>query len=181
MIHTEKQITEMSLLALMKDYAIYNLWANTQLVEWLKTKPAELMKREVASSFPSINETLHHIEQTQKWWMKNMQQVKEESIELQWGQKYNGAIEDTFNELLNQSKEFVEYANSLNDESLQEECAFAIPYVGDFNRPRFEMIQHCMNHSTYHRGQVITIGRNVGLTDAPMTDYMYYLLMVKSY
>ncbi|MFB6801427.1 DinB family protein [Peribacillus butanolivorans] len=31
-----------------------------------------------------------------------------------------------------------------------------------------------MNHSTYHRGQIITIGRNVGLTDAPMTDFNIY-------
>jgi uncharacterized damage-inducible protein DinB len=31
-----------------------------------------------------------------------------------------------------------------------------------------------MNHSTYHRGQIITIGRNLGFTDAPMTDYNFY-------
>ncbi|WP_315819131.1 DinB family protein [Paraflavitalea speifideaquila] len=36
-----------------------------------------------------------------------------------------------------------------------------------------------MNHSTYHRGQVVTIGHQVGLKDAPITDYMFYLLKVK--
>src|SRR5262249_46343090 len=81
--------------------------------------------------------------------------------------------------LIKQSEEFVAYVNSLADVSLQESCSFSIPTVGDFNRSAFEIIQHCMNHSTYHRGQIVTIGRNVGLNDAPMTDYMVYLLMAK--
>jgi len=36
-----------------------------------------------------------------------------------------------------------------------------------------------MSHSTYHRGQIITIGRNLGMTDAPMTDFNFYLLTAK--
>jgi uncharacterized damage-inducible protein DinB len=38
---------------------------------------------------------------------------------------------------------------------------------------------HCMNHSTYHRGQIVTMGRNLGFTDAPMTDYNFYNVMAK--
>lgn len=41
-------------------------------------------------------------------------------------------------------------------------------------KPRYEFLHHCLNHSTYHRGQVVTIGRNVSLCDAPMTDFNYY-------
>ncbi len=88
-------------------------------------------------------------------------------------------MEEVFAGLVAQSETLAAYAQSLNVESLQEQCPFSIPYVGDFVRPRFEMIQHTVNHSTYHRGQIVTIGRNVGLTDAPMTDYMFYLLMAK--
>src|SRR5690242_11895194 len=46
---------------LMKNYANYNLWANTTLVRWLKSKPAAELEQEVASSFPSIKLTLLHI------------------------------------------------------------------------------------------------------------------------
>jgi len=38
-----------------------------------------------------------------------------------------------------------------------------------------DMIHHCMNHSTYHRGQLITIGRQAGLQDPPRTDFIYYV------
>jgi uncharacterized damage-inducible protein DinB len=52
-------------------------------------------------------------------------------------------------------------------------------FVGEICRPRVELLQHCLNHSTYHRGQIVSIGHQVGLKDAPMTDYMYYVLRVK--
>ena len=41
--------------------------------------------------------------------------------------------------------------------------------------PQFYFIQHCMNYRIYHRGQIITIARNVGLADPPMTDLTAFL------
>jgi uncharacterized damage-inducible protein DinB len=51
---------------------------------------------------------------------------------------------------------------------------FTSPWA-EATRGRFDFIQHAMNHSTYHRGQLVTIGRNLGYIDAPMTDYNFYL------
>ena len=39
----------------------------------------------------------------------------------------------------------------------------------------WEMIMHCMNHSTYHRGQIVTILREGGVTTIPSTDLIAYL------
>lgn len=166
----------MNLAALLEDYAAYNVWANKQLVEWLKTKPSDVMDRDVPSSFPSLKHTLVHIWDTEKWWLGTLQQLNPES---NYGRVFSGALQEVFDGVVNQSEEFAAYVRSLTEASLLEECPFSIPYVGDFVRSRFEMIQHAMNHSTYHRGQLVTIGRNVGLEDAPMTDYMFYLLMAK--
>lgn len=166
----------MNLATLIADYAAYNLWANKQLVDWLKTKPAEALEREIPSSFSSVKQTLVHIWDTETWWLGTLRQTNPES---NYGRVFEGEPEEVFEGLLAQSEDFAVYAQSLTETALQERCPFSIPYVGDFVRSRFELIQHCMNHSTYHRGQVVTIGRNVGLTDAPMTDFMFYLLMAK--
>jgi len=32
-----------------------------------------------------------------------------------------------------------------------------------------------MNHGTFHRGQLVTMGRSLGLTDPPKTDFIHYL------
>ena len=168
--------TEMTLGSLIKDYVYYNLWANERLIDWLKTKPVALMDSMVPSSYSSIKCTLVHIWDCQKWWLGVLQLLQPE---MKYGQVYKGSIEEVFDGLVIQSEEIVSYVNALDEEELEESCPFAIPTVGDFNQRRLEILQHCMNHSTYHRGQIVTIGRNVGLTDAPMTDYMFYLLMVK--
>jgi uncharacterized damage-inducible protein DinB len=37
------------------------------------------------------------------------------------------------------------------------------------------IIHHVMNHSTYHRGQLVTMGRELGFMDPPKTDFMQYI------
>lgn len=167
---------ETTLATLLRNYASYNLWANTQLVHWLKTKPVESMAQEVPSSFPSLRLTLLHIWQTQAWWLGNLQQVQSDFV---YGQPFHGSMEAVFDGIVEQSEAFVAFVESLSDSTLQENYGFSIPTVGEFAISGFEIIQHCMNHSTYHRGQLITIARNLGFTDAPMTDYMFYLLMAQ--
>lgn len=37
------------------------------------------------------------------------------------------------------------------------------------------MVQHCTNHSTYHRGQLITLARQLGIKkEVPSTDLLYF-------
>jgi uncharacterized damage-inducible protein DinB len=167
---------ELSLAYLVKDYADFNLWANTKLVEWLKTKPPEKMEQEVPSSFPSLKKTLVHIWDTERFWLSV---VKEEPPKPSFRQKgFDGTNDDVFNGILSHSEEFAKYVNSLSEASLIKDCYLDTQWVKG-TRPKFEYIHHCMNHSTYHRGQAVTIGRNVGLTDAPMTDYNFYNFMVR--
>ena len=45
------------------------------------------------------------------------------------------------------------------------------------NFPKFEYLQHLIIHTTYHRGQIVTIGHNVGVTSAPMMDYNFWNVM----
>jgi uncharacterized damage-inducible protein DinB len=44
---------------------------------------------------------------------------------------------------------------------------------------RYEYIMHVINHSTYHRGQIITMARTLGITNGiPGTDYNFFHLPV---
>jgi len=78
---------------LMKNYANYNLWANTTLVNWLKTKPAALLEQTVPSSFPSIKLTLLHIWQTERYWLSIIK--KEEIIKSHKKQEEEIVQEDS--------------------------------------------------------------------------------------
>jgi len=172
-----KETKQISLAFLIKDYAAYNLWTNKKIVNWLKTKPRDIVERMVPSSFPSMRLTLVHIWDVERSWLGNLLQVQTES---NYGKDYDGTLKEVFEAVVQQSEALNAYAQSLTETSLQEGCRFMVPIRwpewDEFIRPRFEIIQHCLTHSVYHRGQVIAIARNIGLTDAPNTDYMTYML-----
>jgi len=161
---------------LVADYAAYNQWANEHLVNWLRNKPVELMDQIIPSSFPSLRETLVHIWDTQRFWLAVVSKTPPPVSFRMHG--FHGTLEEVFEGIVKQSKEFTTFINSLDDNSLLEPILLETPWVNG-TQARVEFIHHCLNHSTYHRGQLITIGRNVGITDAPMTDFSFYLLYIK--
>lgn len=172
----------MNLATLLQDYAAYNYWANRQLVNWLSTKPAEQMEMEVPSSFPTIRLTLLHILKTQQFWLDVLQHKQGGYDDEDGASFYDSEAElstqDVFDQFVYQSEELAAHIQTMDEEKMQESIHLVTPWF-ESNQPQFEFIHHCMNHSTYHRGQIVTIGRNLGLTDAPMTDYNFYLLFGK--
>lgn len=165
--------TDSSLSHLMKNYVVYNLWANRKYVNWLRQKSADLLDSEIPSSFSSLKETLIHIWDTERFWLSVLQQVPHPNT---FRNGYNGTLEDVLEGIVSHSENFATYVSSLSNEQIVETVTLVTPWASG-TRPRFDFIQHCMNHSTYHRGQIVTIGRNLGITDAPMTDYNFYLMM----
>ena len=82
-------------------------------------------------------------------------------------------MDDVFKALLNTSAELAGYINTMTNTDIQDKTLIESPWFRcDFSN--FEYIMHYANHSTYHRGQVTSIGRSLGFTDAPMTDYNLY-------
>ncbi len=162
----------MTLESLIKDYAAFNLWANTETVNWLKTKPLELMEREMPSSFPTIRDTLLHIWGAEEIWLERLRLVPPTTF---LSQRFTGTVEDVFVGILKSSETFAAYVQDLPDADFQEICSFKLLNGTEDSRSRAKMIHHCMNHSTYHRGQIVTMARNFGLTDPPSTDYMKYV------
>lgn len=176
MIHTATNTSRTSLSGMANANVAWNSWANTTLLDWLETKSPELLDMEVASSFSSVRKTLRHIWNVQDWWMAAL--LGEEPA-FTFGEVYTGSVEETIEGLRISSARLVAYCESLSEEEWTATGKVAIPFTGDFDIPRFEMIQHVANHSAYHRGQVVTIGRHAGITDAPMTDYMYWHLLAR--
>ncbi|RAJ75082.1 putative damage-inducible protein DinB [Chitinophaga dinghuensis] len=165
--------------AIMQDQVNYNLWANTRLIDFLRSKEQDLMEREVASSYAGIKATLLHIWDCQDWWLINMKNG-DASAPRNIPNPNTATVAEVMEGLLAHSLEMVNYVNKMAKEKLNETCLVAIPFTGDYLIPRFQMLQQVTMHSVYHRGQVVTIGRQLGFTDAPNTDYMYYMLLGKN-
>ena len=160
----------MRLQKLMSNYAEYNQWANETLVQWLWGKPEQDYYREMPSSYPSIVLTMNHILAVEEFWYAVISKT------IPAGQRYvatEAEHGEVFSSLLQQSALLTTYISSLDEMALAEEIYIDFPWVKG-KMPRYEFIQHLFNHSTYHRGQLVSIGRQLGYSDAPMTDYNFF-------
>ena len=159
----------MSLKKLMTNYAEYNLWVNQQFVKWLTTKSEDLLHKEVPSSFSSIVKTLNHIWATEEYWYSVIAETtefdKRENVELVTAEVLNG--------LLNRSSLLAGLIKSFTEEELSQNIKIENPWF-QCDLPKYEYLMQVINHGTYHRGQIVTIGRNIGITDATITDYNFY-------
>ncbi len=131
-----------------------------------------LLVQETPSSFPTIRQTLLHIWDVESSWLEDLMGLPNTaSLE----EVFVGSSQELFAGLLGKSIEFEVFVQNLLPAELEATCTYP-RYDGTLeSRTRFEIIQHCMNHSTYHRGQLVTMARQLGLTDPPQTDYIKYL------
>ena len=158
----------------MTNYARYNAWANTSLINWLQEKPEVDYDRQAPSSYPSLTLTLNHILAVEEFWLSVVCQTTE------FNPRYLQADPDhreVFPTLLAHTTELAEYVSGLTEAACLERIHLETPWVQG-EMPRYEFLQHVFNHSTYHRGQAVTIGQQLGYTDAPMTDYNFYNMVV---
>ena len=159
----------MSFKKIMINYAAYNLWVNQQFVNWLSAKTDELLHKEVLSSYPSIIKTLNHIWETEEYWFsvitETPQPERRASTDLNKDEVFEG--------LLNTSAKLAAFITSLSDEQLLKTIKIENPWF-QCDLPVSDYLLQVVNHGTYHRGQIVTIGRNIGITDASNTDYNFY-------
>lgn len=164
--------------AIYTDIAQYNCWANERLINNFKLQPETVLDVPIQSSFSSIRETLLHLWGAEHLWLDRLQGNSPGKFPTDG---FAGSTAELFDGLLASSNEFQAFLEE------QEEAFFAVgkcnyenttgAAFSQFNR---EVIHHCMNHSTYHRGQLVTLSRKVGINTIPATDYIYYLRYKKS-
>lgn len=165
----------MSILKLMTNTANYNDWVTQQYINWLSQKTDKELNAQIPSSFPTILLTLDHIWTTQDYWVD----IITESNSFEFNPDRSGISKDEiFNGYEASSKQLAEYVNGLSETDLSKTVKIEQEYF-QCNYEKYEYIQHIINHGFYHRGQIVTVGRNVGITDAPMTDYNFYKVMTE--
>jgi uncharacterized damage-inducible protein DinB len=161
----------MSLQKLIRNYATFNSWANIKFADWLQTIDEGLLYKQIPSSFNSIDNTIQHILRVQKFWTVfiSLRDVSN----FDWSVKENQAKKNLI-ELKNQSVDMENLFLAYSNNELTEEIALNMSWAKN-KLSRYEYMIHVINHSTYHRGQVVTIARGLEITEnIPATDYNFF-------
>ena len=153
---------------ILTTYTSYNTWANIRIANLLQENNS-LLDIEVKSSFKSLRKTVHHIWDAELVWLARLEQKP-----WTWpptAQFKNPAITD----FLKTSIGFGEFVSGKDEDFISSTIDFKDSKGNSYTKKCWEMVMHCMNHSTYHRGQVITICRELGIVTLPSTDLITFL------
>jgi len=150
----------------------YNYWARDRQLEACATLSAEQLAQRLGGSFPSVGETLAHLV----------------AVEWIWHQRWVGRLPN--------KNEFTEYTAAtsadlatvrarwqavesdmraflagLTDTDLRKPFTYTNLSGKSCTYALWQMLLHVANHQTYHRGQVTTLLRQLGVA-APAVDFL---------
>jgi uncharacterized damage-inducible protein DinB len=137
----------------------YTIWANHRVMRGCATIPVDDFKRELGASFGGIRGTLAHVMWAEWIWLERWKGISPTGFPDESELENVVALRDRWKVIEDHRRAWldalppagpgavVQYRNTAG-------LAFAAPL--------WQLVQHMANHSTYHRGQVTSLLRQVG-------------------
>ena len=149
----------------------YHYWARDRVLDAAESLSAEQLTRDLGNSFPSIRDTLVHLY----------------SAELIWCSRWEGASPQpvldptTFPDVATIRagwKDHEQKVRAIVERLGENGIMRAIEYTGPKGivqaQPFWQMLQHLVNHGSYHRGQVTTMLRQLGAPPPRSVDLISF-------
>jgi uncharacterized damage-inducible protein DinB len=157
----------------------YDRWANNRVLQAVSALSAEQFTRDLGGSFPSVRDTIVHIVAGEWGWLAYWKEPSRTSAFLTDLRRrrdalFNpdafpsaAAVQSKWAEVENEQAEFV---NHLTNESLE-----AMLPLRTTQASLGHLMQHLANHSTYHRGQIAMMMRQLD-AEPVATDFHVFLV-----
>jgi uncharacterized damage-inducible protein DinB len=149
----------------------YSEWANGRMFEAAAALPADQLSATMASSFPSILGTLGHIVGAEWIWLRRWHGDSPAGTPA-W--VTGSSLSELRARLTELEAERDRFLGQLADADLERVVEYRRLSGEACSDPLAELVRHTVNHSTYHRGQLATLLREVGVRP-PGTDYIAYV------
>ena len=152
----------------------FNAWANRRMFDACAALTPEQFTLAIISSFPSVRETLAHIVGGEWIWLQ-LWLNRPRSLELvrNYSSKFTNlaSVRAGWDELEKDRRAFL---HGLTPADLDRVIEYQSLMVDRrFAYPLRHMLQHVANHSTYHRGQLTTMLRQLGAKTCT-SDFLRY-------
>ena len=149
----------------------YNSWANRRTLEACAPLTEEQFTRDLRSSFRSVRDTLTHIMLVEWLWLERWHGRSPD--------KYPPAtdfptLESVCRRWTEIERNLLDYLASLNQEDLDRVTAHKTIAGVPQSAPLWQMLQHLVNHGTYHRGQVAAMLRQLDAKPASTDLILFY-------
>ena len=156
---------------LLQQYAAYNVWANQRLIDCVLLLPEDSHVKEISSSFSSLHATLMHLWDAESiWW----QRMKMHEVVTAPSRNFQGATRDVASALLHQGRLWESWIDGASVAAIEHVFHYQNTKREQFKQPIYQMLLHLFNHGTYHRGQLVTLLRQLGVENIPATDFIVW-------
>jgi len=148
----------------------YNAWANRQLFDAADALPIDLYQRDLKSSHGGIHGTLAHIVWAEHLWLNRW--LTQPNPPVAQGKDLRTAAD------VRARWEAVEaergrFLSQLSDARLMDTRLVKPSTGGEYAHTFSQMFRHTVDHSSYHRGQVVTMLRQLGVAP-PVTGLIFF-------
>jgi uncharacterized damage-inducible protein DinB len=149
----------------LKTLLDYHYWARDRVLAALEPLTSEQYTRDLGSSFRSVRDTVVHIYSADWIWYQRWR--GESPSERIKGEAFPDlpGLRDAWQTLEGQVRAHVA---SLDADRIERVMEYRLLNGLPCATPFWQMLQHVVNHGTYHRGQVTTMLRQLGA--APPKD-----------
>jgi uncharacterized damage-inducible protein DinB len=161
---------------LLQQYAAYNIWANKILFDRISKLNDEQLHKEIASSFASVYKTVLHMWQAENVWWQRLKLVEHPTYLTE---TFSGSFDEAVTGLAKQSQQWQDWVDNANEIQITHVFAF-VRNKEQLKMKVNDMLLHVFNHATFHRGQLVTLLRQLGETDKiPSTDFSTFSRLKK--
>ncbi|HYL46222.1 MAG TPA: DinB family protein [Candidatus Limnocylindrales bacterium] len=148
----------------------YNSWANHRTLDACAALNHEQFARDLGSSFRSVRDTLAHISGVEWLWLERWRGRSHNTIPP--GSDFPD-FESLRRRWLEIEHYLLGYVTALTDTDIQRVVEHTTTSGVPQSAPLWQMLQHLVNHGTYHRGQIASMVRQLG--SKPLsTDLIFF-------
>jgi uncharacterized damage-inducible protein DinB len=149
----------------------YDEWATKRTTESVSPLSEEQYKRDLKSSHGGIHGTLAHIYGADCLWLERWKGNSPTS-QANGNQIQNLiALSDRWQEY---RENLHDYLINLTDTKLSDPLSYTDTRGNNHAEPLYHQMQHRVNHSSYHRGQIVTMLRQLGGRPLATDLIMFY-------
>lgn len=148
----------------------YNSWATEQVLNAVSRLPQADFTRDLKSSHASIRDTLTHVVWSEWIWLQRWKGV---SPTIVFSPADFPNVESLRVQFQTVAAERAAFLEDLTIERLPQVIEYSNVKGQVWRYPLWQQLYHVVNHSTYHRGQVATMLRQLGAAPTP-TDFLVY-------
>jgi uncharacterized damage-inducible protein DinB len=155
-------------LASINELFNYNYWARDCQLQACAALTEEQFLRSLGSSFASVRDTLVHMVETELVWLERWRGQSPQPMLSPQDFPSLSAVSERWCAV---EREMREYLATLSEETLEQPITYVSQKGDTFTYELWRPMLHLINHQSYHRGQVTTLLRQLGL-QPPVVDFL---------